>query len=306
MGAIVPMQSRELTREDPRRVALFVRTVGKDLVNEEIDIALEYCKIYKANPLTRDIYFFCFGKYGTDKRQVVPVISIGKYRQIASDTGNYRPDERAPRFTYDEQIISPTTNPKGIVDCEVTVWRYSHGGWHPITERLRWEERAPLKEVWEDDKPTGRFVLDARKQNWRTMPETMLAKCVEVAAIRKGWPSETSGSYISEELDQRQTLELTAVEIVKSHEADQRMQAIGGPGRILIDWVDGEPLTPVPVGKFGDACLQFIREKDASVVAMWAERNTHGLREYWARDKDGCLAVKKAIEAKKSEPVAAE
>lgn len=624
MTAIAKFQERALTRDDSRRLTLFTKTVGKDLIGDEIDVALEYCRIFNANPLTRDIYFFCFGKYGTDKRQVVPVIAVGHYRKIAARAGNYRPDERPARITYDEALIS-ASNPKGILDCEVTVYRHAHGDWHPITERLRWEERAPIKEIWVNDKPSGQFHLDPKKPSWRTMPETMLAKCydqdtevltssgfqkfssvtapimqvtdeglepisvapffqpytgdmiyhdgdkslnfcvtpnhsmvttygridagkmydearsrptffipriargrsvdatvsdaailitaaclcdgsqrglggfsiavskdykinrlqslslhhrqrvissagdtaelktgrvitttrdktefrfrmsttegllidsktadielftqlsmrqarlfvdemifydgtidkktgvrrfvqneghianlfelmacsagycvsssgrsdnqrcktmtisdrdaapvvrwnreyhnfsqgknrtgltkrknngpgvwcvtvpsgkivvrrssfsmlcgncTEVSAIRKGWPEETAGSYSPEEMDARQTLDLTATEIVKQHESEDRLTRIGGANRILIDWVDGEPLQPVEAGRLGDAALKFIRDHadDPATVSMWWERNLHGFREYWARDKDGCLAVKSEIE----------
>ena len=126
MGAIVPFRQPGLSRNDGRKLALFTKTAGKDLVGHEIDEALEWCEIYRANPFTKDIYFFCFGKVGQDDRRVVPVLSIGLYRKIASRSGNYRPDEQPPRITYDETLRS-AANPAGIVSAEVTVYRHSHG-----------------------------------------------------------------------------------------------------------------------------------------------------------------------------------
>lgn len=314
MSNIVPLRATgALTRQDPRRLQLFVKTVGKDLRGPEIDEALEWCQLYGANPFVKDIYFFVFDA-DKDSRRVVPVLGIGLYRKIAARAGNYRPDEAPPRFAYDEVAKSPT-NPTGMLWCEVSVYRHSHGAWHPITSRLKWEERAPLKEIWAEDevtgrrKPSGRFELDAKKTNWRTMPETMMAKCCEADAIRKGWPSETAGSYVHEEMDAPQTIDLTATEIVANVEKAERLEKIGGPA-LIVDWCDGKPMERVAVGKFGDRALSFIAAAVAespSLVAAWADRNRYVLQEYWALDKAGALEVKKAIESAATvQPEAAE
>ena len=321
MSNIVPIRRPPpgaLSRHDKRKVALFAQTVGKKLVGSEVDEAIEWCEIYAANPFVRDIYFFVFGEYGKENRRVVPVLSIGMYRKIAARTGNYRPDDTPPRFTYDEALKGPT-NPKGIKDCEVSVFLHSHGEWHRVTSRLRWEERAPIivegafkwedtGETWPDTgKPKrkkvpigdGQAALDPDKKNWHTMPETMLGKCVESDAIRKTWPEETAGSYVDADIDKMHVdLELTATEIVESVERADRMEKIGGPG-ISVDWCDGKPLQRVAVGKFGDAVLAFIRSNtdEPAAVKIWADRNRVGLQEYWAHDKAGALAVKKAIES---------
>src|SRR5690606_12382101 len=96
-----------LTRQDARRLDLFRKTVGKDLIGAEIDEAIEWCELYGANPFVRDIFFFVFD---ADKptRHVVPVLGIGLYRKIAARTGNYRPDENPPRFRYDEALKGPS------------------------------------------------------------------------------------------------------------------------------------------------------------------------------------------------------
>lgn len=308
-----------LTRKDPRRLDLFVKTVGKDLRGTEIDEAIEWCELYGANPFTKDIYFFVFDKDDAEKRRVVPVLGIGLYRKIAARTGDYRPDDKPPRFTYSDAAISPA-NPKGMIDCEVTVYKYVHGAWFPTTSRLKWDERAPIKaggfrwedtgETWPDTgKPKKRkvadgsaSVLDGNKSNWHTMPETMMAKCAEADAIRKAWPNEVSGSYVPEEMDQAHTIELTATEIVESFASDLRLKQVGAANCIIIDWCDGEPLQNVPLGQLGDRALAFIREhggEDPSRVTMWAERNRAALKEYWGRDKAGALAVKQALEGVK-------
>lgn len=313
MGAIALRSHGGLTRHDPKRLRLFAQTVGKELVGPEIDEAIEWCELYGANPFVKDIYFFVFGKVGTKGRKVVPVLSIGMYRKIAARTGNYRPDEDPPRITYDEAKKSPA-NPNGIVSCEVSVFMHSHGAWHRITSRLKWDERAPIiqgfklvasGDAWPDgnpkmDKvpdPTKPAVLDANKGNWHSMPETMLAKCVEADAIRKAWPEETAGSYAEGELD-RTEITLTATEIIEQTETQERVERIGGPGITLL-WNDHEPLARVPVGSAADRIIEFIRanKDEPMTLQLFADRNKHALQELWAMDKAAAFAVKKEFEA---------
>lgn len=330
MPNIVPMtKTGALTRRDPSRLALFKRTVGKDLRGSEIDTAIELCEVYGANPFTKDLHFFIFHADDPEKRNVVPVLSIGMYRKIAARSGNYRPDDKPPRFTYDDKLVG-LANPKGIIDCEVTVYRHAHGEWFPIMSRIRWEERAPLIEegadghkwvpvdppdVWPEGhkragQPKMRKVpvgeptvkLDPKKQHWRTMPETLLGKCTEADAIRKGWPNEVSGSYAEGELDQAHTIELTATEIIDNAEREDRFAKIGGANALMIDWCDGEALQRVPVGKFYDAAMAFIAkhmksgEEEAAAILHWRERNRNSLQEYWAMEKDAALSLKRELE----------
>lgn len=321
MNSVVPMaRTGALTRRDPRRLALFCKTVGKDLQGDEIDEAIEWCELYGANPFVKDIYFFVFEKNDPDKRRVVPVLGIGLYRKIAARTGNYRPDDAPPRFAYDESAKSQA-NPTGMLWCEVSVNVFSHGAWHKVTSRLRWEERAPIKSGETRWEKTGEFypdghakakkpkyrkvidqsapdILDPDKRNWHSMPETMMAKCTEADAIRKAWPNETAGSYVAEEMDSALTIDATATEIAESYAAEQRLKQVGMANSILIDWLDNSGIAPVPVGQFGDRAIAWVRENasEPMTVSVWRDRNRHALNEYWGRDKAGALALKQTIE----------
>lgn len=317
--SIVPIrQAGALTRHDPKKLALFARTVGKELQGEEINEAVEWCEIYKANPFVRDIYFFTFGKYGEEGRRVTPVLSIGLYRKIASRTGNYRPDDTPPRFTYDEKLKGPA-NPKGIVSCEVSVFMFSHGEWHRVTSSLKWEERAPILvegafrwedtgEVWPDSgKPRkkkvpvgdGAATLDPGKKNWHTMPETMLAKCVEADAIRKAWPEETAGTYVEGDMDAAHTLDLTATEVLEQAEEQRKLNMIGGRDGIIIDWCDGGKLARIPIGEFFDKSLCWMKEqgRTAKDVYHWMKRNEIVRGEVKAKHPHDYLAWQREAEA---------
>ena len=68
----------------------------------------------------------------------------------------------------------------------VTVWRLVQGTRYPFTATARWSEYKP----------------DQNDFQWRKMPHTMLAKCAEALALRKGFPRQLAGLYAREELDQ--------------------------------------------------------------------------------------------------------
>lgn len=319
MSAIVPMaRTGALTRRDPRRLDMFRRTVGRELRGDEIDYAIELCEVYGANPWAKDIFFFVFNADDEAKRRVEAVLSINLYRKIAARTGDYRPDEEPARFTYSD-TEKGLHNPLGIVDCQLSVFKFSHGAWHRVTEKLKWAERAPIVEegegvqwvetgeVWEDTgKPkkkkvqTGQIVakLDSRKPNWKTMPETMLAKCVEAAAIRKAWPNETAGTYAEGELDMAQVIDLTATEIAESYASEQRIKQVGAANSILIDWLDNAGIVQVPVGQLGDRAIEWVRANasEPMTVNVFRDRNRHALQEFWGRDKAGALALKQVME----------
>lgn len=303
MSTILPLtRTGALTRSNARKIDLFRRTAGKHLRGVEIDEALEWCELYGANPFVKDIYFFVFDAE-KETRRVVPVLGIGLYRKIAARTGNYRPDEAPPRFAYDEALRS-AANPAGMVWCEVGVHIYSHGAWHIVVSRLKWDERAPVREEWAETeqgrrRPTGRFALDPTKQNWRTMPETMMAKCCEADAIRKAWPGETAGSYVAEEMDAPTTIDATAIEIAEAYASDQRIRQIGSAHSILIQWEADGPIVQESVGTLGDTAIKWLRlhQQEPGSVQLWQDRNRFALREYWARDAAGALEVKKVTES---------
>lgn len=278
-----------------KQLALIRKTVAKDCTPAEFDQFVHICKAVRLDPIRRQIYCFIMGKTDPRKRQMTIVTSIGGYRAIAERTGNYRPG-RVETTLGDEK--DPACNPIGISHATATVYKYVHGDWHEIVETAYWSEFAPLKEIWADDKPTGKFHLDPKKDNWRRMPRVMIEKCAEAKALRRGWPDDFDGLLAEDEMDRAHTIDLTASELADAGDQTARLEQIGGGNQILIDWVDGNPLQPVPVGKLGDAALEFIKKhrEEPITILTWKERNRFGLREYWARDKDGALTVNAEIE----------
>lgn len=303
-----------LSRKDSVLMRMFRNGAGRELNADEFDEAVMWCELYAANPIAQDIYFFVFDKDNAAKRRMVPVLSIGLHRKNAKRTGTYKPDERPPRIIKSDEAVN-AGNPKGIVSAEVTVFLFAHGEWHPVTECLPWEARAPIQyktdwidtgEVWEDSgkkkkrkqvdysNPIG---LDPGKERWHFDGEGMLAKCAEMSAIRKGWPDVFAGTYGDGDLDQADVLDLSATEVLQEADKTQRQERIGG-GSLTVDWCDGEPLQGVPPGQFVDRVMAWMREHDADRIALFQDRNRHTLKQFWALSPGDALELKREMEAR--------
>ena len=68
----------------------------------------------------------------------------------------------------------------------MTVWRFVQGQRCAFAATARWAEYKP----------------DANDFMWKKMPHTMLAKCAEALALRKGFPKQLAGLYAKEEMEQ--------------------------------------------------------------------------------------------------------
>lgn len=273
-----------------KQLSLIRQTVARDCNPAEFDMFVHTCRALRLDPLRRQAHAFVFSKNDAAKRQLTIVTSISGYRSIAERTGAYRPDDKAPRYEMGEK--NADSNPLGIIRCEVTVYKHSHGEWWPVVGEAWWDEYVPLYD--------GK--IDKFKTGWTKMPRIMIAKCAEANALRKAWPDNFAGVHEESEVDRSHSIDLMPSEMADAGEQSRRLDLIGGPNAIMIDWMDGEPLRRVPAGKFGDAAMSFIRahmkpgEEEASHVLMWRDKNRHALAEYWALDKDGALSLKAELE----------
>jgi phage recombination protein Bet len=304
MNQIARIPTNAAAAYNAQQINLIRRTVAKDCDNDEFDLFVNACRRLDLDPLRKQIYCFVYNKDKPDKRKMTIVTGIDGFRTIAERTGNYRPDEEEPDFEYDPAEKGPN-NPAGLVKATVRVHKFSHGSWHKVTASAHWMEYAPLKEEWAYSEESGRkqpngvFKLD-QTGNWPKMPRLMLAKVAEALALRKAWPDAFSSVYAQEEIDRSQILdEMTPSEAADAGAAEKRMEKIGGANAILIQWDANGPLVPVPVGKLADQAMDFIdrHAEEPSAIAVWNQRNVHGLREFWARAPSDALELKKRIEA---------
>lgn len=286
----------------PAQIQLIQR-MNPDCNSVEFDQFMHVAAQLGLDPLRKQIYAFVFNKDKPDRRRMSIVVGIDGFRSVAKRSGEYRPDNRAPRFTYDPAIANEATNPLGIVCAEVSVFQHSHGDWHEVTAVAYWDEFAPIVEggKWTNGEDGRRFFkkdgtmqLDPNKENWRKMPRVMLAKCAEAQAIRRAWPEDLSAIYVDEELDRAKTLDLTASEIVEKANVETRLAMIGGAEAILFDMGDG--LERIPLGKAADMILERFRSMKHHEILQWKNANRVPLQEFWARNKTDALALKKELE----------
>ena len=306
------MNTPSLLEFSKSELLVIQNSYAKDCNQQEFDLFISVAKARGLNPLLKHIYAMVMNKDSKDPkkpRQLTIIASIDGQRVIANRTRDYRPDDRAPRFETDPDLKDKDINPAGLISAEVAVYIHRHGDWHVVPHIAYYDEYAPLiDEHHEDDAgrwvKTGRIILDPRKPNWRRMPRILLAKCAEMGALRKAFPDDFSNLYGEEEIDRVHSLDLTASEILAQARAEQRQQMLGGAG-ILMDFMSGGPLEKVPLGRFYDRCMAFLRDiKGSPNTAMaWEQRNSTGLREFWGVDPGAALALKTELEKAKAEIV---
>lgn len=294
--------STALAAFSPKQIDLIRRTVAADCNPPEFDQFMHICRHVNLDPLRRQVYAFVFQKSNPEKRRMSIVTAIDGYRTIAARTQSYRPDNRAPRIEYDPALKNPDTNPLGIVRAEVSVFKFSHGEWHEVVGEAYWDEYAPIKEIWENSKPTGRFALDKSKDNWRKMARVMIAKCAEAQALRRAWPDDFSALEVQEEVDKR-ILDLTASEIADEAAAEAKLALVGGKDAVTIQFEMNGPLARVPLGEVADKVFAWAETKDrtATELQIFWNQNLPARMEYKAKRPSEYLDFQRAFERKQAE-----
>ena len=157
----------------PDQKALIKRTVAKEATDDELQLYFFDCQRRGVHPLDKKIHFTKRGgKY-------VPIVGIDFLREQAAKTGQCV-GISDPAFAGDTM--------KPSFSATVTVKRAVNGMIAEFTATARWDEYCPAS---------------GQDHMWRKMPHTMLGKCAEALALRKGFPGDETGSlYIREELDQ--------------------------------------------------------------------------------------------------------
>lgn len=150
---------------------LIKSTVAKGATDDELKLFLYRCKNMGLDPLKPGQVHFI--KYGSNPGTVV--IGIDGFRSRASKTGKHVGTKRGISLDDKGRCIGAW--------CEV----YRSDWQHPAREEV------PLAEY------------NSQKGNWHRMPQTMIKKVAEVAALRMAFPDELGGVYAEEELAQQHT-----------------------------------------------------------------------------------------------------
>ncbi len=153
----------------PEQLKLITEVVAKNATPEELKLFLYRCKNMGLDPLKPgQIYFIKFNS----SQPGTMVVGIDGFRSLASRTGKHMGTVRG--------IIR---DDKGR--C-IGAWAEVH--------RSDWKHPA-REEVSLGEYNTG-------KSQWARMPETMIKKVAEVAALRMAFPDDLGGIYAPEEMEQ--------------------------------------------------------------------------------------------------------
>lgn len=174
-NAIAPLSPNALAtanRTDftPEQVGLIKRTIAAGATDDELALFLRQCRRTGLDPFARQIY--CVKRQGKMTIQV----GIDGFRLIADRSAQYAGNDD-PVFDNEEKPRKAT----------VTVYKIVGGVRCDFTATARWDQYYPG---------------DSQGFMWKKMPHLMLGKCAEALALRKAFPAELSGLYITEEMQQ--------------------------------------------------------------------------------------------------------
>ena len=279
------------------------RTIANDCNDSEFDLFIQMAARAGLDPFRRQIFPVIYSKNDAKKRKMTIMYSRDGLRCIAARCGDYRPASEPAEIVYDEDL-KDETNPKGIVQCTVRLWKQDNTGeWFPVAGQAFWDEYAPITEEWHwGDKKgerikTGKMVLDDSGL-WRKMPVAMITKCATSDALRAGWPEQFSGMYGEGELD-KSILEDRASELAEAGRIERIEQSIGAKNSIAVNF--GEGIEFVKVGQYYDRWQEKMRDASPAMIETLREQNVQSLRHFWAMDADAALELKKQFEANKKE-----
>jgi phage recombination protein Bet len=190
----------------------------KGLSNDEFKIFLYSCERTGLDPFAKQIYAVKRNDKKLGREVMTIQTGIDGYRAIADRTERYAPGKK-PSFAYDPQgkVLSATAYVMKLT---------KDGKWHEVEAEAFYDEYVQT-------------TYDGRAMGlWNKMVRTMLAKCAEALALRKAFPSQLSGIYTQEEMQQADAIDVTPAPqpqatpnvkplYITKQQADELQQLIG-------------------------------------------------------------------------------
>lgn len=175
------------------KLAMLRDSICPDLDDLEFEVFIEVCKITRLNPFVKQIYAVKRNdKDSPTGSRVTHQTSIDGLRLIAARTGTYAGVD-APVWSTNMVSVSEQSALKlpEWVDCTIYKALYPEAPQEDdraFSIRLYARDIVPLKK---DGTTLGL---------WFKMGRHLLFKCAQGQCLRMGWPAETAGLYITEEM----------------------------------------------------------------------------------------------------------
>lgn len=183
--------STDMVVYDDSTKALIRKTLARDASPEQFEMFLEVCSRTGLNPFAKQIYAVIRKARGNYPPTMTIQVGIDGLRLIAQRTGEYE-GQTAPEWCGMDGVwrdVWLESDPPAAARVGVRRRTFLD----PVYGIAKYDSFVQMVDIYDGNNQR----TDKKRPNemWARMPDTMLAKCAESAALRKAFPQELSGLH---------------------------------------------------------------------------------------------------------------